>query len=113
MPAKFNGVLQIEEKYWAHRRGSETASEGTAASFVGSFKLTALQSAAPLGEFPAGGDVFVEEDDEKHMKEELMAPGKDVFFLFSMKLIKYHRPGHHIGAGSFVPVFPTVSGASR
>ncbi|KAJ7845375.1 hypothetical protein B0H14DRAFT_3109050 [Mycena olivaceomarginata] len=64
----------IEEKYWAHRRGSETGSEGTAASFVGSFKLTALQSAAPLGEFPAGGDVFVEEDDEKHMKEELMAP---------------------------------------
>ncbi|KAF7348221.1 A-deaminase domain-containing protein [Mycena sanguinolenta] len=65
---------QIEEKYWAHRRGSETASEGTAASFVGSFKLTALQSAAPPGEFPSGGDTFVEEEDEKHMKEELMAP---------------------------------------
>ncbi|KAF8215012.1 hypothetical protein K438DRAFT_1800601 [Mycena galopus ATCC 62051] len=66
--------LQIDEKYWAHRRGSETASEGTAASFVGSFRLSALQSAAPPGEFPPGGDPFVEDEDEKHMKEELMAP---------------------------------------
>ncbi|KAJ6504695.1 hypothetical protein C8R47DRAFT_1103278 [Mycena vitilis] len=60
-----------QEKYWAHRRGSEAGSEGTAASFVGSFKLTAI---APPGEFPTGGDPFVEEDDEKRTKEEIMAP---------------------------------------
>ncbi|KAJ7016880.1 hypothetical protein C8F04DRAFT_1158918 [Mycena alexandri] len=64
----------IEEKYWAHRRGSETASEGTAASFVNSFKLSGIHSAAPPGEYPSGGDPFVEEDDEKHMKEEVHVP---------------------------------------
>ncbi|KAJ7913565.1 hypothetical protein B0H13DRAFT_491918 [Mycena leptocephala] len=64
----------IEEKYWAHRRGSETASEGTAASFVGSFRLTTLHSPAPPGEFPTGEDPFVEKEDEKHMKEQIMAP---------------------------------------
>ncbi|KAJ6585412.1 hypothetical protein B0H19DRAFT_1109580 [Mycena capillaripes] len=63
----------IEEKYWAHRRGSE-ASEGTAASFAGSFKLTTLHSPAPPGEFPTGGDPFVEDEDEKHTKEVIMAP---------------------------------------
>ncbi|KAK7048714.1 A-deaminase domain-containing protein [Favolaschia claudopus] len=66
--------LQIDEKYWAHRRSSDAGSEGTAASFVGNFRLSALQSAAPPGEFPSGGDAFVEEEDEKHMKEEVMAP---------------------------------------
>ncbi|KAJ6579423.1 hypothetical protein B0H10DRAFT_1835530 [Mycena sp. CBHHK59/15] len=66
--------LHIEEKYWAHRRGSDTASEGTAASFVGSFKLSQLQSPAPPGEYPPGSDPFVEEEDEKHMKEEVMVP---------------------------------------
>jgi hypothetical protein len=71
----FNRVPQIEEKYWAHRRGSETASEGTAASFVGSFRLTTLHSPAPPGEFPTGEDPFVEKEDEKHMKEQIMAPG--------------------------------------
>ncbi|KAJ7464694.1 hypothetical protein B0H11DRAFT_2050761 [Mycena galericulata] len=66
--------LHIEEKYWAHRRGSEAASEGTAASFAGSFKLTGLHSAAPPGEFPSGGDPFVEEEDEQRLKDELLAP---------------------------------------
>jgi hypothetical protein len=70
----FNTFWQIEEKYWAHRRGSETASEGTA-SFVGSFRLTSLHSPAPPGEFPSGSDPFVEEEDEKHIKEEVLAPG--------------------------------------
>lgn len=69
---------QIEEKYWAHRRGSETASEGTAASFAASFKLSALHSPAPPGEFPTGGDPFVEDEDEKQIKEEIMAPGTSV-----------------------------------
>ncbi|KAJ7078611.1 hypothetical protein B0H15DRAFT_860299 [Mycena belliarum] len=64
----------IEEKYWAHRRGSDTASEGTAASFVGSFKLTSLHAAAPPGEYPSGSEPFVEEEDEKHIKEEVLAP---------------------------------------
>ncbi|CAK5277411.1 unnamed protein product [Mycena citricolor] len=60
-------LQHIEEKYWAHRRGSETASEGTAASFVGSFKLSTLHSPAapPPGEFPSGGHPFVEDDEEE------------------------------------------------
>ncbi|KAF7298704.1 A-deaminase domain-containing protein [Mycena indigotica] len=65
---------QVDEKYWAHRRGSETASEGTAASFVGNFKLSQLHSTAPPGEVPTGGDPFVEEEDEKRMKEEVFVP---------------------------------------
>nr|GAT59488.1 predicted protein [Mycena chlorophos] len=64
---------QVEEKYWARRRGSEAGSEGTA-SFAGSFKLSQLHSAAPPGEYPAGGDPFVEDEDEKRTKEEVMAP---------------------------------------
>ncbi|KAJ7160135.1 hypothetical protein C8R46DRAFT_1177863 [Mycena filopes] len=65
----------IEEKYWAHRRGSEAGSEGTAASFAASFKLSSIHAPAPPpGEYPSGGDPFVEEEDEKHMKEEVHVP---------------------------------------
>ncbi|KAF7314679.1 A-deaminase domain-containing protein [Mycena kentingensis (nom. inval.)] len=68
--------LQVEEKYWAHRRGSDTGSDGTAPSFVGSFKMSQLHAPppAPPGEFPSGGDPFIEEEDEKRMKDEVLAP---------------------------------------
>ncbi|KAJ7643740.1 hypothetical protein FB45DRAFT_281221 [Roridomyces roridus] len=66
--------LQIEEKYLAHRRGSEATSEGTVASLVGSFRLATLHSPAPPGEYPSGGDPFLEEEDEKQVKADIMAP---------------------------------------
>ncbi|KAJ7274151.1 hypothetical protein C8J57DRAFT_1314792 [Mycena rebaudengoi] len=87
----------IEGKYWAHRRGSDT-SEGTAASFVGSFKLTPLPaSAAPPGEFPSGSSPFVEEEDEKHMKEELLAPEIVLTSELSHLFQSFQRRGKRLG----------------
>lgn len=51
---------------------------------MGSFKLTSLHSPAPPGEFPSGSDPFIEEEDEKHIKEEILAPGADICHVADM-----------------------------
>lgn len=69
---------QIEEKYLAHRRASDAHSDSaTSGSFGTSFKLSSIHvpTAPPPGELPTGSTPWVEEEDEKTMKTEVLVPG--------------------------------------
>ncbi|KAL1722966.1 hypothetical protein EV715DRAFT_287007 [Schizophyllum commune] len=58
-------LQHIEEKYWAHRRGSDAPSEATSAghSYAG------LRFQHPPGELPTGSSTFEEEEDAHIMPE--------------------------------------------
>lgn len=70
-------ALQIEEKYWAHRRGSDVPSEG-AGSFAASFTLTPIQ--APTEHPPVVPSSPFSEEGEEHVMAETHTTGAGVFF---------------------------------
>ncbi|RDB14545.1 AMP deaminase [Hypsizygus marmoreus] len=66
-------LQHIEEKYWAHRRGSDAPSD---ASFAGSFKLTPLHPNVPE-EQPTSSKAMIDEDEavlaaEAHVSEPIL-----------------------------------------
>ncbi|KAF9066473.1 hypothetical protein BDP27DRAFT_1330580 [Rhodocollybia butyracea] len=55
-------LQHIEEKYWAHRRGSDVPSEGFAG---GSLPMSSLHAHAAMTEQPNNASPFVEEEEEE------------------------------------------------
>ena len=62
----FTDVAQIEEKYWAHRRGSDAHAEASSPFVAGFMGVPSVHgSPPPPGEVPTGPMVF-EEDECEH-----------------------------------------------
>jgi AMP deaminase len=76
------GIAQIEEKYWAHRRGSDAHPESPP-SFVANFKRVSSVhgSSPPPGEVPTGPMVFEEHEDTTSQRTHTSVTYTNVLFL--------------------------------